>query len=41
MRKSQILGPDEGFFEVHSGATDREKDKIWAQKRYLQRIMET
>ena len=27
-----VLHPDEGFLELHSRATEGEKDKIWAQK---------
>ena len=30
-RKLMVLCPDEGFFELHSRATEREKDKIWVQ----------
>ncbi len=30
MRKLMVLCPDEGFFELHSRATEQEKDKIWA-----------
>ncbi len=31
-RKSVILCPVEGFFELHSRATEGEKDKKWVQK---------
>ena len=26
-----VLYPDEGFLELHSRATEQEKDKIWGQ----------
>ena len=30
-QKLGVLYPDEGFLELHSSATEQEKDKIWAQ----------
>lgn len=30
-RKLVVLFPYEGFFELHSWATEQEKDKIWGQ----------
>ena len=30
-RKLMVLCPDEGFFALHSRATEQEKDKIWVQ----------
>jgi len=35
------LYPDEVILELHSRATEREKDKIWAQKGILQQIITT
>jgi len=32
VRKLVILWPVEGFFELHSTATEAKKDKEWVQK---------
>ena len=36
-----VLRPDEDFLELHSIATEREKDEIWAQKGLLQEMIIT
>ena len=37
----KILCPDDEFLELHSRATEKEKDEIWAQKNILQQVIKT